>query len=323
MPDDEDSAAPPAEDGHGDARGAAPGRISRRAMIGGVAGGAAVLAAAVTGAVLLPRFPGSPNGPAASPKPHGSPDGLLVDRLTTRPGFTVAHRGGSLDWPEMSMEGYRNSVALGVNALEISLARTSDGVWFGLHDETLDRTSGTSGFRASDHTWSEVQQYTITAAETHDPTQPRQPYLRFEELTDAYGRTHTIFVDPKVVPVEHFGELFDLMGRVKHPTATFVAKGYCTARAWPVDARARGYRTWGYYYGSEVAADRTLFASTQERWSWLGLDYTAGAEQWRSFAASGKPVLAHIVPSRAAATRSRREGALGLVVSGVREVLAA
>ena len=119
MPDDEDSATPPAEDGHGDARGEKPGRISRRAMIGGVAGGAAVLAAAVGGAVLLPRFPGSPNGPAASPKPHGSPDGLLVDRLTTRPGFTVAHRGGSLDWPEMSMEAYRNSVALGVNALEI------------------------------------------------------------------------------------------------------------------------------------------------------------------------------------------------------------
>lgn len=328
MPHDEDFPTPPPGDvrrpSGGDASGTAPGRISRRAMIGSVAGGAALLAAAaVGGAVLLPRLSGSPAGPAASPKPHRSPDGLLVDRLTTRPGFTVAHRGGSLDWPEMSMEAYRNSVALGVNALEISLARTSDGVWFGLHDDTLDRTSGTSGFRASDHTWSEVRQHTITAAETNHPKQPRQPYLRFEELADAYGRTHTIFVDPKAVPAEHFGELFDLMARVKHSTTTFVAKGYCTAHAWPADARARGYRTWGYYYGAEVAANQTLFASTQESWSWLGLDYTAEAEQWRSFAASGKPVLAHIVPSRAAATRSRQEGALGLVVSGVREVLGA
>lgn len=329
MPDDEDPAAPPQEGGGGrggdagDAGDARPGRISRRAMIGSVVGGAAVLAvAAVGGAVLLPQLSGSPGSPGSSPKPHNSPDGLLVDRLTRRPGFTVAHRGGSLDWPEMSMEAYRNSVALGVNALEISLARTSDGVWFGLHDDTLDRTSGTSGFRAAEHTWREVQQHTITAAETNHPKQPRQPYLRFEDLADAYGRTHTIFVDPKAAPVENFGELFDLMARVQHPTATFVAKGYCTTQAWPVDARARGYRTWGYYYGAEVVANRTLFASTQERWSWLGLDYAAGAEEWQSFTASDKPVLAHVVPSRAAATECRSEGALGLVVSGVREVLA-
>ncbi|MFP3435407.1 hypothetical protein SB781_37230, partial [Paraburkholderia sp. SIMBA_061] len=84
----------------------------------------------------------------------------------------------------------------------ISLARTSDGVWFGLHDETLDRTSGTSGFVAADHTWAEVQTHLISSAETNDPTQAPQPYLRFDELVEAYGSTHTIFVDPKVVPVE-------------------------------------------------------------------------------------------------------------------------
>jgi hypothetical protein len=297
MPDDEETAAPPAR------------RISRRALIGGVAGGILGAAAVAGGAYVVPRIL------------RGSEDGLLVDRLTDRKGFTVAHRGGSLDWPEMSMEAYRNSVAAGVNALEISLARTSDGVWFGLHDETLDRTSGTSGFVAAEHTWKEVRQHRISAAETNDPRQPAQPYLRFEELIAAYATTHTIFVDPKVVPVEHFGELFALMATVDHPTNTFVAKGYCTAREWPVDARGRGFRTWGYYYGAELASDPQLFASTAERWSWLGLDYNGGEDAWRTFTGSGKPVLAHIVPSRAAADKALGLGAGGMVVSGVREVL--
>jgi len=308
-------------------------RVSRRALVGfGL--GAAVVAGA--GALLAPRLldgarPDAAPGrtaartpsPTATPTPAGRADGLLVDRLIQRPGFTVAHRGGSLDWPEMSMEGYRQSVELGANALEISLARTSDGVWFGLHDATLDRTSGTSGFVAAEHTWAEVQEHRITAAETGDPRQEPQPYLRFDDLVAAYGRSHTIFVDPKVVSTEHLGELFALMAALPRPTETFVAKGYCTAQAWPVDAAARGFRTWGYYYAAELTADAAMLSRTQERWSWLGLDYTAPPDAWRTLNATGKPVLAHIVPSRPDAERSLALGAAGLVVSGVREVLGA
>jgi hypothetical protein len=284
-------------------------RISRRALLGGALGVAAVAAVGGGSAFVLPRLL------------KGREDGLLVPDLVKRAGFTVAHRGGSLDWPEMSLDAYRNSVALGANALEISLARTSDGVWFGLHDATLDRTSGTSGFVAAEHTWKEVQRYRITAAGTTRPNQAPQPYLRFEDLVAAYGGSHTLFVDPKVVPVEHFGELFAHMAKAEHPTRTFVAKGYCTAPHWPVEARARGYQTWGYYYGAELAADPTLFGTTQSRWTWLGLDYGGGDAAWRQFTASGKPVLAHIVPSRTAADSALRLGADGMVVSGVREVL--
>ena len=55
-------------------------------------------------------------------------DGRLVSDLRSADPFYVAHRGGSRDWPEMSMAAYRAAVGLGVDALEISLARTSDGV---------------------------------------------------------------------------------------------------------------------------------------------------------------------------------------------------
>src|SRR4051794_28007721 len=104
-------------------------RPARRVVLTGVLGSALV---AVAGAGLALRRPDR--------------SGLRVpDLLRTRP-FYVAHRGGSDDWPECSLLAYRESVARGVDALEMPLARSQDGVWFGLHDETLDRTSGTTGF---------------------------------------------------------------------------------------------------------------------------------------------------------------------------------
>ena len=282
--------------------------VSRRALIGGAVG-VGVAAIAGGSALVLPRLLQRPAG------------GVLADRLVASGVFTVAHRGGSLDWPEMSMLGYRSSVDLGVDALEISLARSRDGVWFGLHDATLDRTSGTSGFVAAEHTWDEIRGHRISAAETTDPSQPAQPYLRFEELVAAYAATHAIFVDPKVVPASHFDELFALMAASPTPKRTFVAKGFCTATQWAQAATAHGYRTWGYYYASGVQADADLLPSTEGLWDWLGLDYGAAAEVWKTFTGRSKPVLAHVVPSKSAAATAKERGAAGLLVSGVREVL--
>lgn len=288
------------------------GAVSRRTVIGASIAAAAVLAGGALG--VQPLLSGAPR-PATTraPSPAATPrSGLL----------TVAHRGGSLDWPEMSMLAYSNSVRLGAQALEISLARTSDGVWFGLHDATLDRTSGTSGFFAAEHTWADVSQHRITAAETTDPSQPAQPYLRFEELVAAYGSTHVLYVDPKVVSAEHYPELFAMMSRAPASPRAFVAKGYCTATDWPQEALARGYRTWGYYYAAEVQAQAKLLESTQRRWSALGLDYNGAPEVWKRFLRYGRPVLAHVVPDAGGAELARARGATGIVASGVREVLA-
>ncbi|WP_157487603.1 glycerophosphodiester phosphodiesterase [Leifsonia sp. Root112D2] len=200
-------------DGHPDPRPA----LTRRTVITGAAGIVALAAVGVGAFRLL-----QPAGP-----------GKLVPSLIAAKSFYVAHHGGSADWPEMSMEAYRNSVARGVDALEISLARTSDGVWFGLHDKTLDRTSGTSGFIASEHSWNEVRQHKIAYPQTARQGGAAQPYARVEELIDAFGGSHTIFIDPKWVPRTHYGELLTIMERhAEKPTQTFVAKSYCTGLAW-------------------------------------------------------------------------------------------
>ncbi len=297
--------------GAGDAEGTESRGVSRRTVVA-LSVGAGVALVAAGAAVVTPLLTGRGGllGPTATPTPTSTPSATL----------TVAHRGGSRDWPEMSMLGYANSAKLGAQALEISLARTKDGVWFGLHDPTLDRTSGTTGFVAADHAWQEVSQYRITAAQTTNPAQPAQPYLRFEELIDAFAASRVIYVDPKVVPAQYYPELFAMMSRA--PAPDFVAKGYCTSTAWAQEATRRGYRTWGYYYAADLHSDPHLLETTQSRWTTLGLDYTASPAVWKQVKAYGKPVLAHVVPDAEAAKSALQRGADGIVASGVREVLA-
>ncbi len=248
------------------------------------------------------------------PVPTGYPS--VTTMLATMP-FYIAHRGGSVNWPEMSLHSYTQSVFWGVGAVELSMARTSDGVWFGLHDATLDRTSGTSGFTASAHTWAEVQAFQITSAGTTHSTDPARPYMRWEEIIASYYGTHIIFVDPKVASSFRI-ELLDMMDALPGtPTDHFVAKYYGVSSGWPFDASARGYKTWGYFY----QADAANFAAYQARWDILGMDYNADQTTWNSILSYGKPVIGHITPSAVAATSALTKGAVGLMVSGVEQVV--
>ncbi|CAN5142584.1 hypothetical protein BH09ACT1_BH09ACT1_22490 [soil metagenome] len=291
--------------GHPELRAARRG-VSRRTVILGAIGAAVVLGAGIPVTLRL----------------LDQPTGKLVTPLLASKPFYAAHRGGSLDWPEMSLYAYQQAVAHGVDALEMSLARTSDGVWFGLHDPTLDRTSGTDDFIAAEHTWAEVKQHRILAQNTVDHRQPSRPYLKFETLVEAYGSTHTIFVDPKVVDAKYYPELFALMTKlVDEPKETFIAKGYGFLPAWAEAASAEGLQTWGYYYGAEIEAESDRLISTQGSWSILGLDFEATAADWKLVRSYGKPVIGHIIPSKAAAKTALGHGARGLMVSGVTQVL--
>ncbi len=291
-------------------------RPSRRTVI--AAGGAVLLvggAAALWGAVR--------QGPAASaPAVTARPVPADVHALLATPGFTIAHHGGGRDWPEMSLYAYQQCVDRGVDALEIALARSSDGVFFGLDQDTLDRTSGTSGFVAAEHTWAEIRELRISARHTRTRTQPARPYLRFESLVEAFGDTHTIFVDPKNSGHRYYDELLTLMANlVDRPTEVFVPKAYYRTSIWAARAAERGYTSWGYYYASDLAARPADLEQTQGQWSTLGLDVGAPADDWSRLRSFGKPVIAHIVDTKAQASTARGRRANGLMISGITEVL--
>ncbi|WP_222710553.1 glycerophosphodiester phosphodiesterase family protein [Quadrisphaera setariae] len=281
---------------------------TRRAVLAG-AGLAAVGAAAAGAGPLVP-----------SARAAAAPD---VDQLLATPGFVVAHRGGSRDWPEMSAFAYTSAAALGADALELSLSRTSDGVWFGLHDGTLDRTSGTQGFKASEHTWAEVASYRISPSTTRDRTQAKRPYARLEELLERWGGRRVLFVDPKAASARFHPELVAALRKVPSSQDWVVAKAPVDTTWWADAARREGWRSWGFFWAKDLDADPGLLARTAGAWDLLGMDVDAPDARWKQVLDLGAPVMAHVLTSSRQLERARALGAAGVMVSDLVAVLPA
>ena len=246
----------------------------------------------------------------------------LLAKMTTTP-VVIAHRGGSVNFPEMSLHAYTQSLIRGVDALEFSVGRTSDGKYIGLHDADLNRTSATTGLPAvSSMTWAQVQQYLIRASITDDPTQPDRPYPLLFDVLDAYPGA-VFFLDPKYLGSAGAIALFQYL-KDNYPNATdrFMLKYYFTATTIAGPVSAMGFRSWGYLYDADLA--NANFSALAAAWTILGFDYLAPTASWVDFqgrmSALGKRYLGHIAPNLAATTRPLANGASGNMVSGVRQV---
>lgn len=55
--------------------------------------------------------------------------------------FVIGHRGNAAHAPENTLESFRQAAALGVDAIELDVRVTSDGVPVVIHDPTLGRTA--------------------------------------------------------------------------------------------------------------------------------------------------------------------------------------
>ena len=65
--------------------------------------------------------------------------------VAARRTLVMAHRGGAGLWPENTAHAFAQSVALGVDVLEMDLHGTSDGALVVIHDATVDRTTNGAG----------------------------------------------------------------------------------------------------------------------------------------------------------------------------------
>lgn len=227
--------------------------------------------------------------------------------------FYVAHRGGSKSYPEHSLYAYTESVRRGAGALELSLAHTVDGKWFGQHDQTLARTAVVD-VNPQTLTWDEVRRIPIRGALTGTGSGPDRPHMLAEELIAAYGETHVLFLDPKYVQQSHRAEFWDLVESVPDARSRVVVKYHQSNVSLGRDARSRGFTSWGYFYEGELDAD---LATNADAWSILGLEYSASESAWARVKALGKPVMGHIAPNLAAVETALSKGADGVMVAGV------
>lgn len=242
-----------------------------------------------------------------STAPVVTPQGFSsVTQMLATPGATWAHRGGSTNWPEMSKYAYEQAALAGYGALEFSANRTSDGVWVGCHDASLNRTSQTTGLaNISSMTWAQVQTYqnSLNAAGT-----PR-PYYRLDQFLDDFTGTHVAIVDPKYAIGTYnteFLNLLDAHGGNAKTVVKFYGVG-AGATALADAATARGYQTWGYFYDTDVTGGG--LAADQSHWSILGMNYDAAQSAWDAVLSYGKPVVGHIAASQANYNTAMSRGA--------------
>lgn len=235
--------------------------------------------------------------------PRGYKD--IGTMMITR-GFLIAHRGGSVSWPEASMRAYTNAVMYGAGALEVSCQKTKDGVWFLNHDRTLQRVDKTApDTPVTEMTWAEIQKFTTIG----------EPFMTVEEYFAAYGSSHITVLDPKYSAVqwEELKKFFpsDAHGRI---IWKFSIDAGWLVNQWKSD----GWKCWGYSYPDQVTDGR--INEWHKPWDYIGMSFDASDEVWNRTTALGKPVWGHICPTRQAYDDALAKGAVGCMVSGVANI---
>ncbi len=245
-----------------------------------------------------------------------------VAEMRGKKGATWAHRGGSTSYPEHSLYAYQQAAERGYGVLELSMQRTSDGVWFGCHDLDLQRVTGGTA-PATDvrtMTWAQVNAYQITVGAQGAP----QPFMRWQDFIAAgFGTTHVLVLDPKNSVGTHQAEFLAMVAADVDP-ARVIMKWSGGLTSFADAAKAAGFKTAGYWYQSDY--DNGNLAAQTPSWDYLGMDYTA-TTAWTGpgnivelAAAQGKKVWGHIAPTQAAYNTAMSKGADLVQVSGVATV---
>lgn len=249
---------------------------------------------------------------------RAEPSPATVSSLTARSPFYIAHRGGGYDWPEMTAYAYAQAAALpGVQALEISVSLSKDGVLVCSHDATTGRMTSRD-LTIADETWATLSTLEVKSEFTRDPAQPARPFTRFDEVASTYLDRLVLFVEPKTPNAVE--PLMDLMVQLGQPKRTVWKQ--------PINqpnfgrAKSHGFSTWGYVLDERGhQGDRlTRFAAAAEI-DILG----AGASQSNRLIIpvveaaheNGKPTIMWVVQTVADRRRALQLGCQGLMTSDI------
>lgn len=219
-------------------------------------------------------------------------------------GIVVGHRGmsGAGDVVEHTMAAYTRAVECGVDALEISCHRTSDGVWFASHDSTLERLGGPST-PIKNMTWAQVQAAFVGWPEALPVT--------LKDYLATYGATHVTIFDPKT-EMARSDEYLALLAPYKDRV---IIKAFADASWLFAKIRQAGWATWGYAYARNRGQNWYPDFVQGTNLDFLSMEWDASDDVWSPLVATGKPVIAHIPASVAQAAEGARKGAAGCITS--------
>lgn len=237
-----------------------------------------------------------------------------VAQMLATPGFTWAHRGSGNGgmWPEMSLLAYTHAVRLGYGVLEVSLNRTKDGVWFGLHDTHLDRMAlgvSTQTLDPINMTWAQVNAYQATQAGRQGGP---QPFMRLDDIVAAYGNTHILLLDPKYRRNDRLSEFLDICVALG-PNRVIIKADLDFPQA-IIQAKARDprFKGWGYFWGANGTHNNANFNTWVAAWDMVGCEWNDSQAIFNQIKALGKPIVAHIVENQSQYDTAITKGALGV-----------
>lgn len=90
-----------------------------------------------------------------------------------------AHRGASGYAPENTIEAFKMAIEQGADGVELDVQMSRDGHLVVIHDETVDRTSGSSGY-VKDLTFAELRALTVNR------THPEYEHAQIPTLREVY-----------------------------------------------------------------------------------------------------------------------------------------
>ena len=217
--------------------------------------------------------------------------------------FHVAHRGGSESWHEHTMLAYSQSVARGVEALEISCHRTRDGVWVASHDASLARVGGPTQ-NVADLTYEQIRAHFAAQAPDRMPA-------TLQQLLSAYGRSHVIVADPKGSAAQVDGML-DLL----RPYAERVMIKFFWDAQWlfrKVKSITPAFGTWAYAYNASATDPTWQQAVTDGYVDVMAIEWSAPSAMWQHVVQSDCVPVGHITTDPAHVAAARVAGARGVM----------
>jgi glycerophosphoryl diester phosphodiesterase len=255
----------------------------------------------------------SPAEPSAAP---------TVRKLIAGPPFFIASRVGSRDWPEMTRFAFQQAAALpGLQAIDLGVSRTSDGVLVCSYDLTTARLTG-QNLTIANERWATLAPLMVSAAETSNPAQPAQPLARLEDVLDEFSDRFVWFIEPRSNEA-----VSNLMARL-------IALGKPQRIVWkePInshrfaEARRHGFGTWGYVLNepAHLGANLARFAASDDI-TMLGVSSTQSDKMVKSVtaaaAANGKPTIAWNIQNKIDVDRAVNLGCTGIAAASIRRML--
>lgn len=253
-------------------------------------------------------------------RPSRSQPATVADLRKADP-FYIAHRGGGRNWPEMTSYAYQRAAEIpGLDAMEVSVCVSADGVLVCSHDPTTKRVSGID-YTIAAESWATLSTVMVKADETTDPGQPARPLTRFDTVAEEFLDRYVLFTEPKVEPAAQ--PLFDALKRSRQAERV-VWKQYVNS-AWFDAAKQAGFGTWGYVLNQPSHTGANLDAlAAKPSIDMLGAPLEESDEFVRTVAQAAarndKPAIAWPVRSDEDRRRALALGCSGLMTSAIADV---